>query len=169
MGVQSENRHNVDVPSAATTPVGGLVVDPTALPADLTAGNIGRAIVGMKGQQYADQITQAGGEDLPNDTQVTEERWTDGSGGILAASGTGEASPCRVAVLEASETGGANPYTVRLRDGGAGGTIRTVTYYVPAGQHIQPRINREFATDVYVEVVGGAGTPSMQVLLHAGA
>lgn len=109
-----------------------------------------------------------GGEDLPNKTQVTEERWALGSGGILAASGTAHNVPGRIACLVVSETGGANPVTCYLRDGGAGGTVKTPTFYVAAGQSKEIWFSLPAGTDVYA-TIAGAGTPSVAVYMHAGA
>lgn len=108
-----------------------------------------------------------GGEDLANRTQVVEERWSMGSGGVLTASGTAHNAACRIARLIASETGGSASITVQLRNGGSGGTIMTPPIPVPAGQCRDVKLSMTFGSNIYVTITG-TGTPSVAVYVHTG-
>lgn len=114
------------------------------------------------------QTSLIAGEDLTAARLKIMPKTTNGSGGAaIAASGTAHNAACVVHRLMVAETAGANPVTVYLRDGGAGGTIRTPVYTVPADGSISLELNLAFATDCYM-VLGGAGTPSAGVSVHSG-
>lgn len=107
------------------------------------------------------------GEDITAGRLKVMPKCATGSGGILAASGTGHNEACVVHRIMIAETGGANPITVLLRDNGAGGTIKTPTFTVAASGSVTHELNTAFGTDVYI-TCGGAGTPSVCVNVHSG-
>lgn len=102
------------------------------------------------------------GEDLTADRLMTLVKCNLGSGGILTASGTMHNAACVVRRLVVRETGGSSAITVVLRDGGSGGTVKTVTYVIPASGGINEQLDLAFGTDVYLSVTG-TGTPSAVV------
>ncbi|NMC34691.1 MAG: hypothetical protein GYA36_19890 [Veillonellaceae bacterium] len=108
------------------------------------------------------QSSRIAGEDLTADRLMTLVKCSVGSGGILTASGTLHSAPCVVRRLVVRETGGSSAITVVLRDGGSGGTVKTVTYVIPASGGINEQLDLAFGTDVYLSVTG-TGTPSAVV------
>jgi len=107
------------------------------------------------------------GEDITAGRLKVMPKCATGSGGILVASGTGHNAACVVHRVMIAETGGANPITVLLRDGGAGGTVKTPTFTVAASGSVTHELNTAHGTDVYI-TCGGAGTPSVCVNVHSG-